>query len=87
MVCARHDSDDRVRETRYTPKKKLPIQVTNIDGVHVDHMNILETGQGEICKDFTTQTARSDDKDFALIAEKSLDLIVAEYKYIGDSIS
>jgi hypothetical protein len=63
---------------RYTPKKKLSIQVTNIDGVHVDYMNILEAGESKVCKDFTAQAARSYNEDLALVPEKIFDLTAVE---------
>lgn len=31
------------------PKQKLTIEITDIDGIHVDYMDVLEASQSEIC--------------------------------------
>jgi len=49
-----------IRECTYhltqvsTPEKKLAVQITDIDGVHVDNMNVLESSQRQIGKNLAT---------------------------------
>lgn len=50
----------------HTPKKKLSIEVANIDCVHINDMYIFETRKRQVRKDLTPQTTRADDKDLAL---------------------
>jgi hypothetical protein len=38
----------QAQEVRELPEQKLAIQVTDVNGVHVDHMNVLESGEGKI---------------------------------------
>ncbi len=52
----------------------MSVQVTNVDGVHVDDMDVLETSQREVCKDFASQAASANDEDFTLVPEEILDL-------------
>jgi len=30
------------------PEEKLPIEIRNIDGIHINHMDIFEPGKGQI---------------------------------------
>jgi hypothetical protein len=57
-----------------SPKKKLPIKITDVDCVHVNNVNILESCQGQIGENFTSQTTCTNNKDFALIPQEVLDL-------------
>ena len=52
----------------------MPVQITDVDGVHVDDMNIFESSQGEIGEDLTSKTPCTDYEDLALIAEEIFDL-------------
>lgn len=56
------------------PKQKLTIEITDVDGVHVDDMNILEASQREIGKNLAAETASTDDQDLGLISKKVFDL-------------
>ena len=38
----------------YAPKQELPIQIADIDGVHVDDMDVLEAGESKVGKDFAS---------------------------------
>ena len=56
------------------PKEKLPVQIANVDSVHVDYMDVLEPGQGQVGQDLTTKTTRTNDKNFGLISQEILHL-------------
>lgn len=57
-----------------SPEEELAIQVANVDGIHVDDMNVLEARQREIREYLTTQAACTNDQDLALISEEILNL-------------
>lgn len=46
-----HDSTRRRHEA--LPEEELTIKIADIDGVHVDDMDVLEASEGEIREDFT----------------------------------
>lgn len=52
----------------------MSVQITDVDCVHVDDMDVLETSQGEIGEDLASEASRTDDENFALIAEELFDL-------------
>lgn len=43
------------------PKQKLSIQITDINSVHVNDMNVLETEQREVGENFASQAASTND--------------------------
>lgn len=59
----------------HIPEQELPIQIADIDGVHIDYMNVAKTRQGQILEDLATQTAGAYDEDLAAV-EKVLCLQV-----------
>ena len=61
-----------------SPEEELSVQITNVDRVHVDDMNVLEPRQGEVGEDLTSQTTCADNKDFALVPKKVFDLFQRE---------
>lgn len=50
-----------------TPEQELSIEVTDVNGIHVDNVNVLEPGKGEVRKDFTAKTTCTNDEDLALV--------------------
>lgn len=40
-------------------EEELTVQVGDVDGVHVDYMDFLKAGEGEIFEDFAAKTAGS----------------------------
>lgn len=38
------------------PKEELPIEVTDVDGVHVNDMNVLEPGESKIGQNLTSES-------------------------------
>ena len=59
------------------PEQELSVQVTNVDRVHVDDMNVFKARQCKVCKNLTAQAARANDQNLALVAQKALDLKTA----------
>ncbi|RUP50504.1 hypothetical protein BC936DRAFT_138840 [Jimgerdemannia flammicorona] len=53
----------------HSPEQKLSIEITDVDGVHVDHVDVTEAREGEVLKDLTAKTASSDDEDLAGVQE------------------
>jgi hypothetical protein len=47
------------------PEQKLTVEVAEIDGVHVNHINVFEARKREILEDFTSKTTSSNDEDLA----------------------
>lgn len=58
-----------------SPEKKLSVKVANIDSVHVDNMDVLETGQREVRKNFASKAASTYDEDLALVSQEVFDLV------------
>ena len=58
--------------------RKKPVQVTDVYGIHVDDMNVLEPGEGKVRQDLTTETSGTDDKNLALVPQKVLYLFSHE---------
>ena len=48
---------------RSSPKEELSIEIGDINSVHINDMNLLETGEREIFEDFTTQAACTYDQN------------------------
>lgn len=44
------------QSTRYedAPKEELSVQITDVYGVHVNNVNVLESCQGEVGEDFAS---------------------------------
>lgn len=42
------------------PEQKLPIQIRQINGVHIDHMNITKAHQSKVLQKLAAKTAGSD---------------------------
>ena len=58
----------------FLPEEELPVQIANVDGVHVDDMDVLEPGQGKVREDLATQSTSTNHKNLALVSEKVFDL-------------
>jgi hypothetical protein len=39
-----------------SPEQELTIEITDVDGVHIDHMDVFEATQSEIAQYFTPKT-------------------------------
>jgi len=50
------------------PEQKLAVQVTDINSIHVDYMNIFESSKRQIGQDLTSKTTSADDQDLGLIS-------------------
>ena len=50
------------------PEQKLSVQVTDINSIHVDYMNIFKSRQRQIGQDLTSETTSADDQDLGLIS-------------------
>lgn len=59
---------------RCLPEKKLPIEVADIYGIHVNDVNVLEAGEREVGKDLASQSSSANHEDLALIPEEFLNL-------------
>lgn len=74
-----HDSAAKVTASRHNaiPEEKLSVQVADIYRVHVDDMDVLESGKSEVGQDLTSKTTSTNDKNLATVSQKALDLITA----------
>lgn len=52
-----------IRMPDYLPKEKLPVQVADVDCVHVDDVNVFEAHQRQIGKDLASETSSSNYED------------------------
>jgi hypothetical protein len=50
------------------PEQELAVQVTDINSIHVDYMNIFESSKCQIGQDLTSETTSADDQDLGLIS-------------------
>lgn len=55
------------RVTQNVPEKELPVQITDVNGIHVNDMDVLEPWQCEIGENLTTKATCTDDEDFAFV--------------------
>lgn len=44
----------------YRPEEKLPIEVADIDSIHINDMNVLEAHERQVRKDLASQTSSTD---------------------------
>lgn len=51
-------------------KQKLPVQVGQIDGVHVDDMHVAEAHHGQVLEQLAAQPAGADHQQFARVLQK-----------------
>jgi hypothetical protein len=56
-----YKSDHPGSAKRNKPEEKLSIQITDVDGVHIDDMNIFKSRQSKIRQNLTTQSSSTDD--------------------------
>jgi hypothetical protein len=56
------------------PKEKLPIEIADIDRIHVYDVYVLETRECQVGEYFTPKPTRADDEDLALVSQEVLDL-------------
>lgn len=54
-------------------EEELAVEVGNVDGVHIDDMDVVKAGEGEVGEDLAAETASADDEDAALGAQKVFD--------------
>ena len=56
------------------PEQELSVQVTNVDRVHVDDMDILEAHERQVRQNFASQSTRANDQNLALLSQETLHL-------------
>ena len=52
------------------PEQELPVQVADVNGVHVDDVDVFEAHEGQILEEFTTEASGSNDKYFTSTLQK-----------------
>jgi len=52
------------------PKQELPIEIADINRVHINHMNIFEPRECQVGQDFASQTTSADHQYLALLANE-----------------
>jgi hypothetical protein len=62
------------RRAKRVPEEELAVEIADINGVHVDDMNILEAGQSQVGKNLAAETTSANDEYLCLIPEKVFDL-------------
>ena len=66
-----------------TPEEKLAIQIRHINGVHVNHINILESRKGQVLQNLATQAASSNDE--YLVGCKTFERLDISSDVIGET--
>jgi hypothetical protein len=56
------------------PKKKLPIQIADVDGVHINDVNILKPRKCEVRENFAPQPSSTNDQYLTFFSKELLDL-------------
>lgn len=51
------------KNTHPLPEQELTVKVGDVDGVHIDDVNVFEAGQGQVLEDFTAQTTGTNDQN------------------------
>lgn len=59
---------------RSVPEQELSIEITDINRVHVNYMDILEPRERKISQYFTSKTTGSDDQKLCLVPQEILNL-------------
>ena len=59
------------------PEEELAVEITDVNGIHVYDVNILETRQRQVCQDLAAQATSADHKNLAFISQKILYLLIA----------
>ena len=59
--------NERSRIIQLIPEQKLAVEVGNVDGVHVDDMNVAKPRKCQILEQFAAETTSTNDKDLALV--------------------
>ena len=49
------------------PEQELAVQIRDVDGVHVNDMNIRKARQGQVLEDFTSETASTNDENLCVL--------------------
>ena len=53
-----------------TPEEELPVQIGDVDGVHVNHIYVSKATQCQILQKLTAQASSSDAQDSYIVSEK-----------------
>ena len=69
-------------------EEELPVQVGQVDRVHVDHVDVPEAHHGEVLEKLAAQTAGTDDEDLEDndeddAVDEDLDVLQEEGKEVG----
>lgn len=67
---------------RYVPEQELTVQIADVDGVHVDNMDILESGKSQIGQNLAPQSTSANDKDFDPLTKPFLGLEMREVRTV-----
>lgn len=59
------------------PEQELPIQIANVDRIHINDMNIFKSRESQIGKNLASQTTSPDAQNLALASQKTFDLMVS----------
>ena len=52
------------------PEEELPVQVGEVDGVHINDVNVAEAREGDVLEQLAAQAARADNEDAGLLLQK-----------------
>lgn len=47
----------------YAPEQELAVQVTQVDGIHINHINVFEARKGEVLQNFATKASSTNHQD------------------------
>jgi hypothetical protein len=48
----------------------LPVEITDVDCIHINYVNVLEAGKRQIGQDLAAQTASADNQNLGVISQK-----------------
>jgi len=60
--------------TRGAPEQELSVQIADVNGVHIDNVDVFEPRQSEVREDFASQTSGPYHQGLALIPKERFDL-------------
>lgn len=65
------------RRKKRIPEQELAIQVTDVDGVHVDDMDILEARKSKVGQNLAPESTSADNEDLDSLPQPFLSLVDA----------
>ena len=56
----------------------MPVEIADVDCIHINYVNVLEAGKRQIGQDLAAQTASADNQNLGVISQKVFYLDIGE---------